>query len=50
MKALIIIALALIGVLAYFGLKKRSSKGGKVANVSPSPKKDNDNKTKKDLE
>jgi hypothetical protein len=47
---LIIIVILAIGVLAYFGLRKRSSKSGKVAMPTPSPKKDDDNKTKKDIE
>ena len=50
MTALIIFAVVIaIGLLLYFKTPK-GTKSGKVTNPSPSPKRDNDNKTKKDIE
>ena len=52
MEFLIIVAVLLgIGAIAYFGFKKIGKKEytGKAATPTPSPKKVNDNTTKKDV-
>lgn len=50
MNILIIVLVFLaIGAVAYFGFRSKKTATGKVTTVSPSPKKIDDNTTKKDV-